>query len=136
MRVRHLAWVLLVTAGCGSTRPDGTSVDGVPRCNAQQATGGMCVEHLDPISDTARLSILARCREAGGELVERCPVSHLVGVCERAEDTSKAWTLNRVSRVHHYLHPDVASPDAAQRLAARCAPPHGTWTPAPQEGQP
>jgi hypothetical protein len=130
MRVGQLllGGALCAATACGVGQ---APADGGVRCDARRATGGMCIESLEPRNGTARLSLQVQCRDAGGKVVERCPTERLVGVCEQTLDMSKAWTLNRVSRVHHYLHPDVATPDALAGIADRCPPEVGGWTPAP-----
>jgi hypothetical protein len=123
---------LVLLAGCSGSTP---AVQNAIRCDSQTAAGGMCAERIDPISDTARLSILAQCREVNGTIVDECPARNLIGVCEIAEDTSRAWTLNRTTRVHHYLHPDAATPEAIARIAEGCNSPRARWTPAPPAAQ-
>ncbi len=114
-------------AGCGGT-PSGGDTN-VVYCKVARDKASQCMEYIDPKSDAYRLAILDTCNEDGGMVVESCPSADLVGICEQPQDTQQAWTLSRVIRVHHYLHPDIATPDAIQSLAERCGD-GDTWTPA------
>lgn len=135
VRTLALAFTLATTAAaCGGGTP-APPVDGRVTCDARADAGGMCMEQLDPLDDTRRLSLVGQCTENGGRLVDSCPTENLVGVCEIEKDTSQAWTLNARTRVHHYLHPDVATPDAIEGIAERCGGPSATWTPAPDPAE-
>ncbi|MGV3515485.1 hypothetical protein [Luteitalea sp.] len=104
-------------------------------CNVARGEHSLCLEQLDPLDATRRLSLVAQCTESGGALVRECPTRHLVGVCEVQQDTRLAWSLNAVTRIHHYIHPDVLTPEIVESLAARCGGPAGHWTPAaPADG--
>jgi hypothetical protein len=118
----------LTLLGCSG----GSSADGngsIVYCNVPRDAGAKCMAYVDPKSDTYRLSILAECSDGGGELVEACPDENLIGVCEQPQDIEAAWTLARVVRVHHYLQPGLATPEAIDTLENRCGG-GGTWTPA------
>lgn len=116
----------LTLLGCS----DGSPADGnIVYCNVPLDAGAKCMAYVDPKSDTYRLSILGECSDGGGELVEACPEENLAGICEQPQDVEAAWTLARVVRVHHYLQPDLATPEAVATLENRCG--SGTWTPAP-----
>lgn len=121
-----------LTAGCATESP-GPAQDALS-CDATRASVSMCVEHVGPRSQTHRLSILAQCREVDGVLVDRCPTEHLVGVCEQQQDLSRPTALSALVRVHHYLHPDVATPAAEAATAARCQGPGRRWV-APRPGE-
>lgn len=125
------AWLCVAATaalvGCGGS-PEGGDAN-VVSCKVEGDKSSQCMEYVDPKSDTYRLSILDTCKDGGGVLVETCPTEDLVGICEQPQDTEKAWTLSRVVRVHHYLHPDIATPDAIDAIADRCSD-DNTWTPA------
>ena len=116
--------------GCsGGSGADGNG--SIVYCNVPPEAGARCMAYVEPKSDTYRLSIHAECSDGGGELVEACPEENLVGICEQPQDTEAAWTLARVVRVHHYLTPDVATPEAIATIEKRCGG-NATWTPAMQ----
>lgn len=133
MRMRGLAIALtLVGAACSGAASGGATTTRASQvtCDARQDTGGMCMTYFDPLDDTRRLSIISQCREAGGRLVDQCPATDLVGTCDVQEDTARAWSLNKRTQVHHYLHADVRTPAAIAGIANRCSGSTRTWTPA------
>jgi hypothetical protein len=133
-RLAHLPSLFCISAaltlpGCSG----GSSADGngsIVYCNIPQDVGARCMAYVDPKSDAYRLSIQAECSDGGGEFVEACPEENLVGICEQPQDVEATWTLARVVRVHHYVQPDLATPEALATLENRCRG-GGTWTPAP-----
>lgn len=120
----------LSLSGCsGGSSADGTG--STMYCNVPRDAGARCMAYIEPKSDTYRLSIHAECSDGGGELVEACPDENLIGVCEQPQNTEVAWTLARVVRVHHYLDPDLATPEAIATIEKRCGG-DATWIPAAQ----
>lgn len=120
----------VVASGCGEAGTAPPAATDQVTCDARTDAGGMCMVSLEPLSDTRRLSLVSRCRENGGRVVDSCPTDGLVGVCQIEENTAQAWTLNARTRVHHYLHADVRTPEAVEALAGRCSGPSASWTPA------
>ena len=120
---------LLALTGCSGGSKDGGG--STVYCNVVADAGAKCMAYVDPKSDTYRPLIEAECNDGGGELVEACPDENLIGICEQPQDTEVAWTLARVVRVHHYLDPDLATPEAIATLEKRCRG-DATWTPAPR----
>lgn len=131
-------WLTLVLsssgAACGDTAAPSAAGDLAPvTCHVEHAVRSTCMVQLAPVDATRRLSLLAQCREEGGQVVEVCPTRDLIGVCEMQQNTARAWTLNAVTQVHHYMHPDAWTAEAAEAVAARCTGPTAQWTPAVDE---
>ena len=126
LRLVCLAIAVCAASACGGPpprEPDRT----ILRCEVAHAATPVCSEYVRPLSDTMRVSLIVKCREVDGVIVDACKDEHLVGVCERAEDRSKPWTMNEVTRVRYYMPPDAYDAARVEQIAARCP----SWTPAP-----
>jgi hypothetical protein len=128
--VAPIVMLAVVASGCGDAGTAPPPATDQVTCDARSDASGMCIVSLEPLSDTRRLSLISRCRESGGRVVDSCPTDGLVGVCQIEENTAQAWTLNARTRVHHYLHADLRTPAAVEALAGRCSGPSASWTPA------
>ncbi len=103
--------LLALASGCSR----GASDPGARRtlaCYVGTDSKATCVEER-LVGGDDHLYMIESCREVSGRVVKACPEENRIGICERppSEPTERGVEL-RPHRVHHYLHPDLATPAA------------------------